>query len=183
MNRSTLLKRHYESAWGGTMSVCSFVRGPIQHLPVDFAVVCLPPSERRTMWTYATIGMSGIDDERPIELHIFSPRQSDEVVELLFATAHFHATGEPLDLGHTVNFGRPWMDDSQCDHGLITLPYLDGPGLENFNTDNYLAKCYWLVPVTPAEVLFKVNWGVERLEELFEKSNFHYANPLRHSVV
>ncbi len=134
------------------------------------------------MWTYATIGMSLDDDERPIELHMFSQEQSEEIVELLFATAHFHATGERLDLGHTVNFGRPWMDNSLCDHGLITLPYLDGPAVENFQVDGIWAKCYWLVPVTRAEVLFKAKWGVEKLEEVFESSNFNYADPKRPSL-
>jgi hypothetical protein len=46
------------------------------------------------------------------------------------AIAHFHRTGSALGLGHTVNFGRPWLPTSSCTHGLGSLPYLDGPDLE-----------------------------------------------------
>lgn len=45
-------------------------------------------------------------------------------------TAHFHRTGSALGLGHTVNFGRPWLPGSSCTHGLVSLPYLFGPELE-----------------------------------------------------
>lgn len=135
------------------------------------------------MWTYATVEMSQAEDESPIELHMFSPRRSDEVVELLVAAAHFHRTGTPLGLWHTVNFGRPWIDESLCDHGLVSLPYLDGPALEDLNTDTCRAKFYWLIPVTLAEVRYKAMHGVAALEERFEEAGFNYVDPLRSSVV
>ncbi len=75
--------------------------------------------------------MSQPNDQRPIELHMFSPLEADEVVELLVVTAHYHRTAAPLGPGHTVNFGRPWLDASECKYGLVSLPYLDGPSLED----------------------------------------------------
>jgi len=60
--------------------------------------------------TYATVGMSGERCKEPIELHLFSESEDENLVELLAATAHFHRTGSSLGLGHTVNFGRGWRD-------------------------------------------------------------------------
>jgi hypothetical protein len=84
------------------------------------------------MWTYATSGMSRPGDATPLELHLFSPERSEQLVELLMAIAHYHRTGSTLGLGASVNFGRPWLSGSDCSFGLISLPYLDGPALENF---------------------------------------------------
>ena len=148
MNRNLLLRRHYENFWGGAMTKCEFARGPVHQLAPEFSVLRLGPHGSRRMWTYATAGMSDGTYENGIELHMFSPTSSDEVVELLFATAHFHRTEKILGLGHTVNFGRGWIDSSACDHGLISHPYLDGESLENFSCDGGSVKCYWLVPLT-----------------------------------
>lgn len=107
--------------------MADFKEGPAWQLPPGFRVLVFRPNERRKMWTYASCGMSQQSDAVPLELHLFSPVQTDLHVELLTAIAHYHVTGEYLDLGHTVNFGRGWLPGSQC---LISLPYLDGPTLE-----------------------------------------------------
>lgn len=183
MKRELLIQRHYEEFWGAEMSTCAFSRGPVHQLPVDFRVLSLPPSQARFMWTYATVGMSSVSDDVPIELHIFSPSESVDIVEMLYATAHYHRTGNRLGLGHTVNFGRAWLDGSSCDHGLVSLPYLDGPSLENFSACGWSAKCYWLVPVTASEVAYKAKMGLAALEAKFEECNFNYVDPGRPSVV
>jgi hypothetical protein len=134
------------------------------------------------MWTYATVGMSQPGDACPIELHMFSPVRSDLLVELLFATAHYHRTGASLGLDDTVNFGRPWLEGSECDHGLISLPYLDGPSLENLNAGGGSAKFYWLLPVTRSEVDFKARFGVDALESEMERQRFNYLDPARKPV-
>jgi hypothetical protein len=126
--------------------------------------------------------MSSIADEQPLELHMFSPREVPAHTELLTAVAHYHRTGARLGLGHTVNFGRAWLPGSQCDHGLISLPYLDGPRLEELMVDGKLIRCLWLIPVTTAEVEFKKHHGLEALEARFETEQFSYIDPLRRSV-
>jgi hypothetical protein len=174
---------HYESCWGDR-GVETPVPGARRHeLPEDFTVLEFAPRDDRRMWTYATCCMSQPDDARPLELHLFSPYQSAEPVELLTAVAHYHRTGNPLGLGHTVNFGRPWIDESACDHGLISLPYLDGPKLENLTLpDGLVVKFYWLIPITRAEVECKKTLGLEALEQKFEEANFDYLDPHRPSV-
>jgi hypothetical protein len=127
--------------------------------------------------------MSQPVDQRPIELHVFSREEADEVVELLVATSHFHRTGAKLGLGHSVNFGRPWMGTSKCNYGLVSLPYLDGPSLENLKIGSKELKFYWLIPVTRSEVEFKKQNGLEALEELFGRARLDYLNPARSAVI
>jgi hypothetical protein len=88
-----------------------------------------------------------------------------------------------LGLNHTVNFGQPWQGESACTHGFISLPYLDGPALENFMLDQKVIKFYWLIPVTKEEVDYKAKYGVDALEDRFEAAGFNYINPLRPAVV
>lgn len=183
MSWQTEIERHYRDVWNATPEHCPFSAGPIHELPSDFSVLKFPPHGKRTMWSYATCCMSRPEDALPIELHMFSPRQSDQIVELLVVTAHFHRTGAQLDVGHSVNFGRPWLDQSKCDHGLVSLPYLDGPDLETLALQTKAVKFYWLLPITPSEVQFKKSHGLEALEEEFDLSGFDYLNPSRPSLV
>jgi hypothetical protein len=183
MTRREQIQNHYESVWQNNAIVCSFSNGPTHELPADFSVLKFPPNRHRNMWTYATCCMSAPSNSPPIELHLFSPHESEEIVELLFAAAHYHRTAAHLDLHHTVNFGRGWQEKSPCDHGFISLPYLDGPNLENLPTENgATTKFYWLIPITQAELDFKRKFGVEALEQQFDKS-LNYLNPMRCSIV
>lgn len=121
-------------------------------------------------------------DSHPLELHLFSSEQDGGIVGLLYAVAHYHRTGAQLGLGHSVNFGRSWLPYSKCTRGLISLPYLDGPALEECHALGNEVRCLWLIPVTPAEVEYKHQFGLEALEERFERSGFDYLDPERSSV-
>lgn len=160
-----------------------FNKGPIHELPAGFVILEFAPRQGRAMWTYATCCMSQESDKLPLELHMFSAEESEEPVELLVATAHYHRTGSSLGLGHSVNFGKPWIDESRCDHGLISLPYLDGPKVENMIlAGGKIVKFYWMVPVTRTEVEYKKANGLESLERKFEAAKFNYVDPHRPSV-
>ena len=177
------VEEHYAEIWGHVGLECHFAAGPLHQLPPDFGVLKFPPDAARDMWTYATRCMSQPQDEHPVELHMFSSVEADGIVELLFAVAHYHRTGAHLGLGHSVNFGRPWLDGSECDYGLISLPYLDGPRLENLSILFKSLKFYWLIPVTRAEVEFKRANSLDALERKFEETGLDYINPRRASVV
>ena len=97
--------------------------------------------------------------------------------------ASYHRNGLPLNLHHTVNIGQPWLDNSQCDHGFISLPYLDGEELQIFNFGGKEIHCYWFIPITEKERDFKIENGYEALEQLFEDNRFDYLNPKRDSLV
>lgn len=151
-------------------------------LPSDFGVLEFPPT-KKTAWIYATRCMSQPEDERPLEIHLYSPRQHYEHAELLTVIAHYHRTGSRIDLGHTINFGRPWLPGSACTYGLISLPYLDGPDLERADLAQAKVRFYWLIPVTKEEVEFKKRRGIDELEQRFEAASLNYIDPERRSVV
>ena len=149
-----------------------------------FCVLEFPPFGDRDMWTYATCCMSEPEDDRKIEVHLFSPEKNREHVELLTALAHYHRTGARVACGDTVNFGRPWFPEGTCDHGLLSLPYLDGPNLEWLHLPNGdSVRFLWLVPITAEERAFKMEHGAEELEARLEQAGFNYLDPKRPSVV
>lgn len=176
------IKNHYQNEWGN-FTVHKFDKGPIHELPTGFCVLKFEPTDSRNMWTYATCGMSKDVDENPIEIHMFSPAEHDFLIELLTVITHYHNTGVKLGLGHTINFGCPWWADSKCDHGLISLPYLDGPSLEWLNTIIKPVQFLWLIPITKEELLYKKHYGLEALEEKFDSQEFSYVDPLRKSMI
>jgi hypothetical protein len=171
---------HYRRSWGEVAEIAQWPQGPMLHLKPDFRVAIFVPRPGRNMWSYATCGMSSPADDTGLELHIFSPRNDRSIVELLTIVAHYHQSSATLGLGHTVNFGRPWLDASACTHGLISLPYLDGPKLEWLEE---AIRFLWLVPITEEEREYKKAVGLEGLEVRFEAAQFNYLDPNRPSVV
>lgn len=182
MPRGQIIESHYRAVWGVEGIPCLFPFGPFRSLPEDFLVLKFPPSAERNAWVYATRCMSQPEDESPVELHMFSSADALELIELMYMTAYFHRTAAHLNLGHSVNFGKPWLPGSDCDHGLISLPYLDGPKLEILDRSGTNARCYWLIPITASEVAFKRAHGLDALEERFEQAQFNYLDPGRGAV-
>ncbi len=179
---SNAIELHYVAAWSLPVDRVRLMDGNIAALPPEFQVLVVPRSPEMT--AYATRCMSQPDDPERLELYIVT-RPSDEalsdVVEVLTSVAHYHRTGSPLALGHTVNLGRPWLPGSTCTHGLVSLPYLDGPGLEWMEEPK--VRFLWLIPITEAELAFKKLHGMEALEEKFEETRFDFLDPRRRSVV
>ena len=180
---SNSIRAHYEGCWTEKSESTQWQLGPMQQLVPEFTTLRFPPTRNRKMWTYATCGMSSQADAPPIELHLFSPFQTESHVELLTAIAYYHMTGAYLDLGHTVNFGRAWLPESKCMHGLISLPYLDGPKLEWLSENGQKVRFLWLLPITDEELKFKLAHGLDALEDNFQNRPFDYVNPSRPSVV
>jgi hypothetical protein len=177
------LLAHYVRQWGTHPAQLVTQRPSVRQVPATFRVLEFTPTPNRTLWTYATCGMSSPETAFPLELHLFSSRQCSLLVDLLTTVAHYHQTAHPLGLDHTVNFGVAWQAESACSYGLLSLPYLDGPLLEKMPYQGHEAQCLWLIPITAAERDFKVYHGMEALEDLFEQTGFDYANPTRLSVV
>ena len=175
------LDRHYRAIFGyqGT----SYILNRGRPLPQACRVLEYPPSDKTFCWVYATCGMTVLTESALLELFLLSPYQTEMHVELLTMIAHYHQTGAKLGLGHTVNFGRPWLDKSSCSCGLLTLPYTFGPPLENADIGGQRVRVLWLLPITPEERAFKVAQSVDALEQLFEKQQFDYLDPMRPSVV
>lgn len=177
------IEGHYRKCWMTEPEVVEFQKGPIHVLPLSFAILRFPPNAKHRMWAYSTRCMSQVEDVHPLELHMFVKQREDAIAELLVAAAHYHRTGASLGLGHSINFGRPWLGGSICDRGLISLPYLDGPALEWLQIKGQRIRFLWLVPVTKSEIEFKMVAGLEALEEWFEQGKLDYLNPFRASIV
>jgi len=175
---------HYKINWNNLPKIETWDNEKINEKISGFKVLEFSPTSERDMWTYATCGMSTLEEENPIELHIFSQTQDKKMVELLTVVAFYHRENN-LDLFHTVNFGTPWQGSSKCSYGLISLPYLDGPTLENLYLDSIdeNLKFYWLIPIHKDEVEYKKKYGVEELENKFDEKEFNYLDPNRDSVV
>lgn len=174
---------HYVRRWGGHGRPSAFPAGKALDLPAMFRVIAFPPSNVWPLWTYATCGMSQPHDARPVELFMMAPYSAPSLVELLYATAHFHRAGDGLVLDDTVNFGRSWVGSSACTHGLVSLPVLDGPALETATIQGRELKVYWLLPVTESEVAYKKAHGIRALEAAFDRVSLEFAVPGRASAV
>lgn len=175
------VQEHYARVWSPPTDVVRWSKGPVSELPEEFRVLVV--SRSADMTAYATRCMSQLADEDRLEIHLFTKKgqePSPEVIEVLTAVAHYHRTGRALGLGHSVNFGRPWVAGSACTHGLLSLPYLDGPDLEWLAAPR--VRFLWMIPITEAEVRFKKTHGMEALEQKFEESRFDFLDPLRASV-
>lgn len=174
---------HYEKNWPlDNVYFITLEDGPMKSYNPHFTILVNPPTEKRKMWTYATIGMSDTK-KNPIEIHLFSKKENDDIAELLTIVAYYKLTENKIGLDDTVNFGKPLILNSTCEYGLISLPYLDGPKLENLKTENKEISFYWLIPITKKERDFRWEYGIDKLEELFETKDFNYLNPYRKSLV
>ena len=176
--------QHYISQWNTEPKTYMWDKGPYEKLSSDFRILEFEPHGERNMWTYATNCMSQPNDENPIEIHIFSSIKDDSIIEILTALAYYHRKTCSVGLNHTVNFGRPWQDESACRFGYISLPILDGPELENLEIPdiNRIIKFYWIIPITQEEVNYKIRHGFEMLEEQFDKG-LNFLDPKRKSLV
>ncbi len=138
------------------------------------------------MWTYATCGMSFCTAAPdPIELHLFGPVAGRVVNRASYRSRPTITALTSAWARRFVNFGRPWIDGSSCSYGLVSLPYLDGPSLEEFHSSGNarLIRFLWLIPITAAERDFKKRNGLEALQQRFEEAGFNYLDPARASVV
>lgn len=175
------IELHYGRVWGAPSKRVRLTDGPIADLPRCFEVLVVRKPDN--LWAFATRCMSEPEDEQGIEIHVISRSQfawEHELVEVLTVVAHYHRTGRRLDVGHTVNIGRPIVPGSRCTHGLISPPYLDGPKLEWMAIPK--TRFLWFVPVTESEVEFKKQHGLDALESRFEETQFDYADFFRDPV-
>ena len=178
------LKKHYEDHFGAKGVKHIWPIDPHNKMHRDFYVLEFTPNKKHNMWTYCTVGMSlDRSDNNLIEIFIFSPRKDESIVELLTVIASYHRNGDPLNIHHTFNIGRPWLDDSVCDYGFISTPYLDGEELELFKFNDKVIHCYWIIPITETEQEYKIEKGCDALEDLFEEKGIRYSDPTRKSLV
>lgn len=181
---SVELVKHYESYFGIKGRRLHLDKGPVDKLHPEFFVLEFAPNARHDMFCYCTVGMSADRlDDNLIELFVYSAKADDLLTELLTVCASFHRNVLPLNLNHTVNIGQAWLENSKCDHGLISAPYLDGPDLALFEYNGSEIFCNWFIPITKKERDFKIENGIEQLEQLFEDNELNYLDPNRNCLL
>ncbi|MEU5876343.1 suppressor of fused domain protein [Spirillospora sp. NPDC047279] len=151
-------------------------------------VIEVAPGPRLGIWTYATVGASLRADAhgRRREFVLTAAARDPRFPDLLAMAAFYHCgpAPRPLDVGHSVPLGEPWLLGSTCDHFLVSLPYLHGPALEQCTLpDGHQARFLWLLPVTPSEIAFRRTHGTEALEQLFDQARIDPVDPHRPAVV
>lgn len=180
----TTLEAHLSKSWGMPKANLRWPYGPIEKACPNFRVLLFERS-RKTL-AFATDGLASVGSLPKLELFVVLERSrsqdvGDAIVENLAALAFHHLQGDRLNLGHSVDFGRPFVPGSICTCGLISLPYLDGPSVEW--SENRELRVLWLIPITAAERAMKTAHGLEALEQAFDANAVDLLDPLRSSVV
>jgi hypothetical protein len=160
--------------------------GPIGASLPRFRVRRVAPVEPTDPWVYVTVGAweATAEGAHGSEFFLLSPEENPLHVELLAMVAHLHADPRyRLDVGSTVNIGRPWMEGAASDHLLVSLPYPYGRALEHCELGERHVRFLWLVPITAAEANVVRAKGLETLERLLEQSNVDVIAPERPSLV
>ena len=176
---------HYKSFFQGHQWVSQrWDKGPIEELVPDFQVLKFSPGQRIGLWVYCSVGASriGSPESGLHEFVVVSPYKSDSLVETLAMVTHYHAN-HSLGFGHTLPIGEPWLADSLCTNWLISLPYPFGEELELMALQDGHAHVAWLLPITDAEREFKIQNGLEALEQRFDDAELEFWRVDRDSVV
>ena len=162
-----------------------FDRGPIQEVAPGFHVLAVAPGPRTEFWVYVSVGgflvtKANLPD---LEFMVIAPDDREMFVERLAMTVHYHHT-QTLGPGHSLPLGEPWCEGSTLDHALISLPYPFGPALERFPVPNGgHGHLLWELPITAGEREYKVEQGLDALEEQFERAGLRYWDFARDSVI
>ena len=135
---------------------------------------------------YLTAGASKILDEPGYgtEFCYIANEKSCGNVELLTMVSYLHSLpSDRLDVGHTMNIGRPIANNSHLDRLLVSLPYPYGSDFEFVHlSDGRHARILWLIPISASEEKFRHEHGLEDLEELFGMHEIEFSDPLRKLV-
>lgn len=169
----------------------------VREMPVDpqiyerlapFRVLEVSPEKDGWPWMYVSLGASSVEGRQGerLEFFILAPERSERATFLVTMAAWYHASqdvSQRLGLGDTLPIGEPWINESLCDHYLVSLPHPFGPDFEVFNGGTDHVHFFWLLPITQAERDFKIESGQEALEQIFERVGVQYWRPDRESVV
>jgi len=181
------LRNHLQAIWP-TRDVEAFdwTHGPIQQVLPNFRVLRIAPEKPGEPWIYASMGAWEVTGDSPwgVEFVILSPVADAIHVETLAWVAQYHSDPKyRLNVGSTINIGRPWMDGATCSRFLVSLPYFAGPRLEICRLQNRAIRFLWLLPITDAEWEHLRAHGQAALEQRLEAVRINPVDPKRPSAV
>jgi hypothetical protein len=181
----TELAKHISKNFEGhKIKVCKWEFGPIVNLLPNFRILEISPGPKSPLWNYVTLGTWELHQQKNshVEFILASPESNEKILDLMAMTAYYHSKF-PLGIGHTFPIGEPWLENSHCDHMLVSLPYPYSEELEICMIDQAFIHFYWLLPITKVERDLKMNKGLESLEELFDNNKLEYWKVDRDSII
>lgn len=185
VDRAETVLKHYQSFFQGhDQELLTWGMGPIKEAVPSFQVFRAKPGPQINLWSYASIGASSLwhHSSGLLEFIVHSPIESPKLVETMAMITHYHSNHN-LGFGHTLPIGESWLGDSKCDHWLVSKPYPLGPEFEICDLANQHVHVAWLLPITEQEKEFKVQNGLEALEQLFDDRELEFWDVDRCSVV
>jgi hypothetical protein len=183
----TDLKRHLEAFWpGSSVAAFEWTLGPVGISLPGFRVLRVSPTANGQPWVYVSSGAAKVKTahgER-YEFFLTAPQESPAHIETLAMVSHFHADpAYGLHLGKVIDIGRPWVNESELDCLLVSLPFPYGPKLERCTLSGKAVRLLWLLPIRRAEADFARRNGADALEQQFDRAAINYLDIHRPSVV
>ena len=149
-----------------------------------FRVRRIAPGSAGEPWIYATNGASAAmaGDEDGAEYVLLAPAADPVLVEMLAALATVNADPDRrLGVGSIVALKRPWTGQAAAENLLVLPPYVFGEGFEVYEPagEERRVVVLWLVPITSSEARFVRLHGVQKFEELMQRSEVNLVSPRR----
>lgn len=179
MDYNNAVYLHLKNFWSDNKIDCfSWQLGRITHEIPNFRVFRITPNTQDEPWVYVSCGIGSQGLKK--EFFIISPNETSYHIETLAMLASIsNIYPNIVELGNVINIGRPWIEKSNLNHFLVSLPYPYGEKLEYLDE----LRFFWLMPITEKEKIFLEEYSVENLESMFDKFSVNYLAPSRESVI
>ena len=190
MNLKSIYKKlfeHIDNFWpDNKKEVFTWELGKIKSVLPDFFVIRIEPKSSDEPWLYITHGAWTVESGKNYkrEFFLMCPFENPRHIETLAMLASFYVDSKyDLDVGSSVNIGRGWLENSNYDRLLVSLPYPYGSSLEICKLSNITVKYLWLLPINFEEDSYLKKYGLEALEQKFDEAEIDFLNYNRPSVV
>lgn len=172
-------EKHYERFFGPLPeSVLHSTDTVIPHVDI----YQFPPHENRPYWTLITGGMSdlrqpGIADGLSPRAEILTYAQEPRpwMFDVLKGLAEMPFGYDTyLHWWHTVPNGMPMTAKaSKLTNFFFLPPYFEDAEFDTLRIDGDDVDILWMIPITDAELQFKLEHGADALEQLFESKGLN----------
>jgi Suppressor of fused protein (SUFU) len=186
------LKKHIDSFWpDNSKEYLTYEEGSLKDLLPDWHVIEIAPEEAGKPWVYVTLGgwestkdHVGEFGRYGLEFFIVSPIKDLTHVSTLAMVTLYNANPRyRVKLGDTLEIGYEWLENSSCDHFLVSLPYPFTSDLETVKINDIYVSFWWLTPITKSEAQYAQTNGSEALWKKFDELGPNFLEISRQSVV
>jgi hypothetical protein len=180
---ASIIESHIRTSFeNNKISTEFWKQGPINEILPEFKVLKVEPDNKFSFWAYISVGSWQLFENSKLEFVILALQEDQKHVERLAMTAFYHSLHR-LGLNHTFPLGEPWVENSTLEYCLVSRPYPLGIDFEICKIEDAHLHFFWLLPITEKERNFKIEKGVEALEERFEEVELEFWDFERNSVV